>query len=168
MQCECYRGMSSSLFPNCLPGDAPLAVVDGGARMKTWAQIRAARRPPVVVDYDGGPAGVVLSDPKKLQLLKKNSPLVQMVELIDAEQRLPAIKMGDQAMKKAKKTADPSLRAWICSRRRSATASCRSLRRRCRRRSGRRGRWWRTRTWRARGTFSARPSQCTLPLVGQV
>ena len=38
--------------------------------------------------------GVVLSDPKKL--LKKNSPLMQMWELVLAEQWLPAIKMSEQ------------------------------------------------------------------------
>ena len=57
-------------------------------------------------------AGVVVKDRKKV--LKNNSPVVQMWQLRLAEQQLPAIKMGDQAMKKVKKADEPSVRSWIC------------------------------------------------------
>ena len=57
-------------------------------------------------------AGVLVKDRKKV--LKNNSPVVQMWQLRLAEQQLPAIKMGDQAMKKVKKADEPSVRSWIC------------------------------------------------------
>jgi len=65
-------------------------------------------------------AGVVVNDLKKW--CKMNSPAVQAWELSAAHSFLPSIKMGEQALKKAK-TDEKPLRSWI----RSEERQCWSL-----------------------------------------
>ena len=57
--------------------------------------------------------GVAVNDSTKM--LNKNSPVLQMVELMAAKQHLPAAKLGNQALKKVKKAEERALRSWICS-----------------------------------------------------